>query len=289
VLPELQPGDLGLPSAEDPIRIRWLGTAGFEIEHGGHVLLIDPYLTRASLRRCVLAPLVPDLALIDQHAARADAIVVGHTHFDHVLDVPAIARRTGAVVFGSHSAATLCRTSGVPESQIHDVERPSGSPPVVMESGPFRLRFVPNAHARLVLGKVPFAGEITDCEEVPLRVNAYRCGAVFRVEITVAGKTLVHVGSAALIETESARLHDVDAVLLCAAGWHTSRDLPERVVRAFSPRAIVLTHWDNFFLALTEPARPLPALQLPRLFDRLVGAAPAAKIGTVPLLEDVLL
>ena len=33
----------------------------------------------------------------------ADGILCGHTHFDHVLDVPAIARFTGAQVFGAES------------------------------------------------------------------------------------------------------------------------------------------------------------------------------------------
>jgi L-ascorbate metabolism protein UlaG (beta-lactamase superfamily) len=35
------------------VRVTWLGTAGFAVEHHGHVLLLDPYLTRASLSRCV--------------------------------------------------------------------------------------------------------------------------------------------------------------------------------------------------------------------------------------------
>src|SRR5262249_42214915 len=85
------------------VRVRWLGTAGFAIEHDGWTVLLDPYLTRAPLSRCIFRRLEPDEAAAAKHTPRADAIVLGHTHFDHALDAPLIARRTGASVYGSKS------------------------------------------------------------------------------------------------------------------------------------------------------------------------------------------
>jgi L-ascorbate metabolism protein UlaG (beta-lactamase superfamily) len=268
------------------VRVTWLGTAGFALEHDGHVVLIDPYLTRASLARCLLAPLLSDPVLVARHAPRADAIVVGHTHFDHALDVPAIARRTGAIVFGSRSATALCRAAGLPAAQVRDVERSPGSEAIVAEVGPFRLRFVPSAHSRFALGRVPFPGDIQDCDEIPLRTERYRCGAVFAVEIRVAGRTIVHLGSAELLD-HPFEAREPDLLLLCTAGWQSSRDLPERVARALSPRAIVLSHWDDFFRPLDRPVRALPAMQVPKLVDRLARATRDAKIGALPLLGDV--
>jgi L-ascorbate metabolism protein UlaG (beta-lactamase superfamily) len=279
-------------SGQGAVRVRWLGTAGFALEHAGHVVLIDPYLTRASLARCLLSPLVPDEAAIARHAPRADAIVVGHTHFDHALDVPSIALRTGARVFGSRSAAALCRARGVPEPQVEVVEREPGSEPAVRQVGPFELRFLPSAHSRLVLGRVPAPGDIADCEEVPMRAHAYRCGAVFGVEIRVAGKTLYHMGSAELVDA-SVDVRNVDLLLMCVAGWTTSRDLPERVARKVAPGAILLSHWDNFLRPMHRPdgrllrARPFPQMQIPRLVDRLARAAGGIPLGTLPLLGEV--
>lgn len=272
--------------AEGSVRVEWLGTAGFAIEHQGTVLLIDPYLTRASMRDCVLGALRPDAVAIARHAPRADAIIVGHTHFDHALDVPAIALRSGATVFGSRSASALCRTSGVPEAQVRDVERAPGADPIVAEVGPFRLRFVPSAHSRFLLGRVPFPGDIADCDDVPLRAERYRCGAVFSVEIRVAGKTIIHLGSAELTSS-TFEAKEADLLLLCTAGWQSSKDLPERVARAVSPRAVLLSHWDDFFRPLAEPARALPAMQAPRLVERLSRVTRDAKIGALPLLGEV--
>ncbi|MFO0760471.1 MAG: MBL fold metallo-hydrolase [Byssovorax sp.] len=268
------------------VRVRWLGTAGFAIEHDGAVVLIDPYLTRASLGRCLTSRLEPDHTAIVRHVPRASAIVVGHTHFDHALDVPAIARHTGAEVFGSRSAAALCLASGVPANKVRDVERSPGADPVTVEVGPFTLRFLPSAHSRLLLGRVPFPGEIADCDDIPLRAERYRCGAVFAVEIRVAGRLLVHLGSAEVVPGMSA-VREPDLLMLCVAGWTSSPDLPERVATAFSPRNVLLSHWDDFFRPIGEPARALPAMALPRLVDRLGKATREAHIGTLPLLGDV--
>ncbi len=273
---------LGRSGEPGDVRARWLGTAGFALEHAGCTVLFDPYVTRASLARCLTRPLVPDEAAIARVLPRADAIVASHTHFDHALDVPAIARRTGARVFGSRSAHTLCRAAGVAERQIEVVEREAGGEPVEREVGPFVLRFVPSAHSRLLLGSVPFPGEIADCDHVPLRAQDYRCGAVFRVEARVAGRTIVHLGSAELVEAYRAPSH-VDLLLLCVAGWTSSRDLPERVARGFAPRAVLLSHWDDFLLPLDRPARALPAMRLPLLVERLTRAHPSLAIGTLPL------
>ena len=268
------------------MRVRWLGTAGFSIEHAGHTVLFDPYVTRASLVRCVVAPLVSDVHAVRRHFPRADAIVVGHTHFDHALDTPLIARLTGARVFGSHSAATLCRAQGVPAAQVEDVQRIAGGEPIVREVGPFRLRFIPSAHSRFAFGRVPAAGEIADCDDVPLRLGQYKCGAVFGVEICVAGKTLFHLGSAELVDA-NLDVKNVDLLLMCVAGWTSSRDFPERVARKLAPAATLLSHWDNFFRPIDRPARALPAMQLPRLVERLSRAARDVQIGTLPIFGHV--
>lgn len=268
------------------VRVRWLGTAGFEIRCDNHVVLLDPYITRASLSQCAFGRISSDLAAIEQYVPRADAIIVGHTHFDHALDVPAIARQTGAKVFGSRSAITLCRAAKIPDSQLHMVEREPGQDAIVAEVGPFTLRFAPSAHSRFLLGRVPFPGEISDCDDVPVRMGAYRCGAVFRVEMQVAGRTIVHLGSAEL--TPGGPIpHDIDLLLLCVAGWRASPDLPERVMRHLSPQRVLLSHWDNFFLPMQQPARILPAVGLSQLVDRLANVSRDVRIGTLPLRGEI--
>ncbi|MDB4931353.1 MAG: hypothetical protein JWM10_3837 [Myxococcaceae bacterium] len=276
-----------VPSGRGPIRVTWLGTAGFAIEHAGTVVLIDPYLTRASLPRLIAMPLRSDRAAVARHAPAADAIVAGHTHFDHVLDVPAIARATGARVFGSRSCAALCRAEGVAAAQVVDVEGAMRGEPVQAEVGPFTLRFIPSVHSAFLLGRVPFPGEISDCDQLPLRTEQYRCGAVFGVELRVAGKTLYHLGSADLLDVRAPR--DVDLLMMCVAGWTTTPRFTDRVMKAFTPRAIVLSHWDDFLSPMSAGAKMLPAMQLPRLVEGLTRVDPSVRLGALPLLGSIAL
>jgi len=271
------------------VSVRWLGTAGFEIRHGDHVVLIDPYLTRASLSSCLLSTLSPDVTAITRHISRADAIVVGHTHFDHVLDVPTIARLTGGVVFGSRSAATLCRADGVIHTKVRDVEELLRSGTYTEEVGPFELRFFPSAHSKLILGRaVPAAGEIADCDHVPMRAGAYKCGAVFAVEIRVAGRTIFHLGSAELVEG-SIPARETDLLLFTVAGWQQTPNVCERALARLSPRAVLLSHWDDFFRPIERGTHALPGVQVPRVVDRFHAASRDVRVGAVPLLGEVLL
>jgi L-ascorbate metabolism protein UlaG (beta-lactamase superfamily) len=271
------------------VSVRWLGTAGFQIRYREHTILIDPYLTRASLARCALSTLSPDIAAITRHVSRADAIIVGHTHFDHVLDVPAIARLTRGTVFGSHSAARLCAVDGVPHSQIRDVEELLRSGTYVEEIGPFELRFFPSAHSKLILGrKVPWEGDIVDCDQVPVRVGGYRCGAVFAAEIRVAGKSIFHLGSAELVE-RSLPKREVDLLLFCAAGWQNTPRVCARALSQLSPRAVLLSHWDDFFKPIERGTHALPGVQLPRLIDEFYATSRDVRVGVTPLLGEVLL
>ena len=265
------------------VRVTWLGTAGFAVEHHSHVLLLDPYLTRASLSRCVFAPLQADVGLAQRLVPRADGIVLSHTHFDHALDVPVIARQTGARVFGSRSAVHLCRSHGLPATQLECVEPDAGSGPHEAEVGPFCLRFWPSAHSAVFFGRVPFPGEIADCTYVPLRTEGYRCGAVFSTEIEVGDRRLFHVGSAELVE-RGWRVKPVDLALACVAGWTATERYPERVVAALSPGVVLLHHWDNFLRGLDGGARALPGMRFAALIDRLDAAAPRLRVGALPLL-----
>src|SRR5258708_1313742 len=112
-----------VPSAKksEQVSLEYLGTAGWRISDGTTIILIDPYLSRILGPPPPLAPrytrmagdtrsvygwndvAAPDTAAIDAHVQRADFILVTHTHYDHILDVPHIALKTRATVIGTES------------------------------------------------------------------------------------------------------------------------------------------------------------------------------------------
>ena len=49
---------------------------------------------------------------------RADWIVIGHSHFDHVYGAERIACATGATLIGSYETVRIMEAQGVPRSQL---------------------------------------------------------------------------------------------------------------------------------------------------------------------------
>lgn len=230
------------------LSIQWLGTAGFVLTYEHFRLVIDPYLSRYGLRDVLSKrALTPQTDLLDRYVPKADAILVGHTHFDHALDVPELARRRGCKVYGSTSLHTLMGLSGQAKDAI------SVEPGKVYSLGPFDVTFVRSLHSKLMLGlKVNGEGEIT-CDHLDhMHQGNYRCGQVFGIHIAVAGRTFYHQGSANLIESEL--IHsDVNYLLCGIAGRGFTPNFTERILTALRPQTVIAHHHDNFFLPVDEP------------------------------------
>ncbi len=228
----------------------WLGVSGYRLTYEGVSLFIDPYVSRVPLRSLLLRrPAMPDERMLDRFATapgRVAGVLVGHTHFDHAVDAPAIARRFGAKAYGSPSLAHLMRLHGVGELAVEVI------PHHPYEMGPFVVRFVPSRHSKLLFGrKVPMDGELT-CEHLDgLAPGAYRCGAVWGIRIEVAGVSLYHQGSANLDDAELP-VEPVDVFLAGIAGRSVTPRYWERVLPRLDPRIIVPTHYDNFFSPLGQ-------------------------------------
>jgi L-ascorbate metabolism protein UlaG (beta-lactamase superfamily) len=110
----LQPGSTGgpLPKSPDVLVLRYLGRANYEVDYRNKVLLLDAYYDNSR------PPFGEPFGIKESDVTRANAIFVGHTHGDHFLDAPAIAKRTGAPVFLAPPGLKYLRSQGLAENQI---------------------------------------------------------------------------------------------------------------------------------------------------------------------------
>jgi L-ascorbate metabolism protein UlaG (beta-lactamase superfamily) len=249
----LEATPLDLPAG---LELQWLGVAGFRLSYQGHTMLVDPYLSRAPLRTLLQRrPLLPDPAAVERYLPDAGSVVgvaVGHTHFDHAVDAPAVALRFGCAALGSRSLKSLMRLHGAADQAV-EVE-----PYRVHELGPFAVTFVPSAHSKILLGlAVPWAGELTCSNLDRLVAGAYRCGQAWGIHIEVAGIQIYHQGSADLVD-DAVRHRGVDLFLAGVAGREFTRDYWGRILPKLRPRTVVACHHDDFFRPLGEPMRLLP-------------------------------
>lgn len=259
------------PAADDAtLRLRYLGTAGFVVDVAGRTLVLDPFITRPSLRATLLRPLVPDEAAIARHVPEADDVLIGHAHHDHVMDAPAVCRRTGARLIGARAACNVGRAAGLPESQLVET---AGREDIAC--GPASVRGLPSRHGRVYFGRVTLPGDIPVPPPWPPRVRDLRHGLVLNWSVEAEGLRLVHVDSADFIESELAGLR-ADVLCLCAIGRRYRPGYTETIVRLLRPRIVVPCHWDWFFDPIDAEPRLLPGVDLPGFCDeiRAAGSTP---------------
>ena len=106
----LTPAAIGgpMPPAE-LLTLRWLGTTNFELVYQGQVILLDTYYDRGPRNR--------PIGFTSSDVKRADAIFIGHAHFDHMSDAVAVAAQTGAPVIGAQTVTDTAISLGLPPKQ----------------------------------------------------------------------------------------------------------------------------------------------------------------------------
>lgn len=83
------------------LKIKYLGTAGFILSDQHRTVALDPFISRPNLTQTFTQPLLSDPELVRQHIPNADDVLIGHAHYDHILDAPEVCKQTGARLIGS--------------------------------------------------------------------------------------------------------------------------------------------------------------------------------------------
>lgn len=239
-------------ATSDSVTVTWLGVTTLLFDDGETQILIDGFFSRPTLADILLRRRVNnDAAIIDYamnkfRMRRLAAIIPVHSHFDHAMDVGAIANRSSASILGSESTAQIARGAGVPEDQITVVEQEAS-----FEFGNFRVTLRPAGHAPIGWrGAVPLDGEIEAPLKMPQPITAWRMGGAYTVIIEHPQGTALVQGSAAYKKYE---LQDIaaDVVFLGVAQLGAlGRDYAElywqHTVTATGSHSVYPIHFDDY-------------------------------------------
>jgi L-ascorbate metabolism protein UlaG (beta-lactamase superfamily) len=198
------------------------------------------------------------------------------------LDVPYIARKTGATIVGTESTSNFARAQGVPGNKIIVVR---GGEDYVL--GGVSVKVVPSLHG--VLRNAPFLQRDPSAPPPP-DVFPRDANPPFRLrDLTIEGGTLAYLiriggrqvlvfGSMNYIEREVQGLKPDVALIGAMPERHEIYDYTGRLLRALGyPRLTLPTHWDRFNVTY-DVSQESAILRLQSFVAEVTMASPATKV-----------
>ena len=241
----------------NPVKLKYLGTAGWEITDGEITVLVDPYISRFKLgtgpgispddKRSTVQRsdiVVSDTTSIDSLITKVDFILVHHSHFDHLADVPYIAKKTGAKVIGTETTCNILKAYGIPNEQLYPVK---GGEDYQFDN--FSVKVIPSIHSALNEKHYIDNRVYSELPEAPLKVSEFIEGGSLMFLARFNRHSILTMGSMNFVERELLGVHP-DILL---AGVNRSQlglyKYNERLLSITNyPKVIIPTHWDNFRL-----------------------------------------
>jgi L-ascorbate metabolism protein UlaG (beta-lactamase superfamily) len=250
------------PATPEPgaARVMFLGVSTLLVSDGESSILIDGFFSRPGLLATAFRKIGPDRAVISRALSRAgidklDAIITCHSHYDHAMDAPQVARRTGATLYGSISTAWLARGQDLPEGQIRVVRGGEH-----LRFGNFEVDLVRSAH----VDHGQAMGSLDEALIPPAHALEYLEGGSFSILIGHAGRRMLVQSSAGFVEGalagESADVVFLGVGLLGRSEPEYQFAYWQETVDAVGASRVIPIHWDDFTRPLHEPLVALPRL-----------------------------
>jgi L-ascorbate metabolism protein UlaG (beta-lactamase superfamily) len=124
-----------LPASPSTLAIRWTGFANFELSYKGQIVLLDAYFDRGSN--------FPSLRFKAADVKRANVILIGHGHHDHMSDAASVGIRTGATIVGAPLTAEKLAAQSVDAKQVRAVSGRGGE---LLDFGAFKVEPILGRH-----------------------------------------------------------------------------------------------------------------------------------------------
>lgn len=251
------------------VKVTYFGNTTILISDGTTHLLVDGFFSRPGPLRTLLWTIKPDQRIIREQLdkgeiKRLDAVLVGHSHYDHALDSAVVAKETGAVAVGPHAYEFIHRGAGQDADQKGLIVVPcnGGSE----KFGKFTVTFRRSAHVgphthvhHMVMG------DIHTPVRPPTRFTNYQCGEVFALHIAHPhGKIAITTTAGASMGQFAGLRADVVMLgvgLLGKEPEDAQTRYWEETVGTLQPHTVIPVHWDSFTRKLRKDLRA-PSLKL---------------------------
>lgn len=274
-------------ASEKQLRLYYSGCSGFYLETENEALLHDPFLSNITLTK-QFSTSRSDTAKIEEYLhtvfppgqkekASLKAILNGHCHYDHLLDIPYLFYHRlfdygQPYLYGSDEMKRIMQAwdsvrFAERESYIQSVESFASDHDSLrgwLKIPHSQIRILPilTEHAPHYYGNILFFGGTANLESN----HILKSGSAWKEGQTMAylidfldaegNKTLrIYIQSAGAnppLGLPPTEIDNVDIVILCAASFQYVKMHPESLIQRLKPRLVIVSHWENFFKPLEK-------------------------------------
>lgn len=235
-------------SSTQGLTVKFFGVSTLLLDDGRDQILIDGFFSQPSLWQVLSRPIQSDRALLEQlvqchELSRTQAIVVSHSHYDHVLDVPALLEMLPeTAVVGSPSTLNIARANPkVTPQQLQPVK-----PWQVQHWGHFQITAIPSQHTPPTAVNDDLGEELLQPLTLPAKFSEFKEGGSFDYLIEHAGHKILVKASTGFIPDQFKNLQ-VDTLFLGIAQLsRQSNDYQQQylteTLKMLKPKVVIPVH-----------------------------------------------
>ena len=274
----------------DQVEIKYLGAGGHLIRRGKDVLMTAPFFSNPSS----VAQLLPAKVNADAiesglpDISDVEMVLVGHTLYDHSMDLPYIAKKRApkAVFYGSKTMKHLLAPA-IERARLVDMNdlSTSGQVPgewVYAKNRAFRFMPLESDNAAGLISKVVSGGKLSaDLNALPTFTRGYPMGEVFAYLIDFLnpdGKIAFRIyyqdaasnqGMGHIPDFDPIDQAPVDVAILCVSSFSQAKEYPEHILRMAKPKFVIAGHWEDYTRLQSAPTAVEPLTSVDDFMRRL--------------------
>ena len=290
------PFDTTIPLDGSPLlELTFYGVGCFGIRFNGVHVLTDPFFTYLSLRKVAFGTVLPDPLQVDPYLDNffdVKAMLVGHAHYDHNLDLPYIAKdlNDDCYILGSKTLKHTFAPNNLPTPFVicnEDVATESALGRWwTHPSGQFRVLPILSAHPNQYLFFHLYKRQVhRDRETIPSKVHHYQEGMTFAflLDFLDEGGAPIH---RTYIQTSSTGLpmgafpdsilaeKSVDVACVAMDCANLKLQGKYTVLDAYPAPDTFFCHYEDFFRTKEQTPKEIVKVDLPKTkayFDQIPG------------------
>jgi L-ascorbate metabolism protein UlaG (beta-lactamase superfamily) len=257
--------------------VTYLGVDGFVLRYQSTAILTPPLFSRRGILPTALAfTFRTDTARVDRALALLGArlddvstVVVGHSHYDHLLDIPYVARKylpEHARIVGTPSmkhilagdSAARSKAIAVLPEDVGNATRPGRW--IYAADGRSRVMAFESGHPPNVWVFTFAPGRVTrDRDKLPRSAWGWKLGETYaylidfiRADSTPVFRAFYHdtpfIPSASMLSMLPPRdQHRINVAIICAGNFDKVGGYPDVALGNLRPDRVIVGHWDDFF------------------------------------------